>query len=96
MPYIVVFIGIAVCFFALQTVLSHRAKNSVIKSIPTGLLTIGLLLCLIMYMSVEELPSASVIAENQTFAKFLAVHMVVGLIGCMAGAVFTKIRQAEQ
>lgn len=95
MTYIVIFIGIATCCFALQTILSHKAKNPVIKCIPTGLLIVGLLFCLITYIGVGELQSASVIAENQAFAKFLAIHMAVGLIGCVTGAVFTKKRQTE-
>ena len=96
MSYIVVLIGITVCFCALQAILSLRAKNPVVKSIPTGLLIIGLLFCLITYAGVGEIPSTSVIAENQVFAKFLAVHIAAGLIGCVAGTVFTGIRQTEQ
>ena len=95
MTYTVVFIAVAVCSFVLQTVLSLKAKNPVIKSIPTGLLIVGLLFCLITYIGVGELQSASVIAENQAFAKFLAVHMAVSLIGCVTGAVLSKKRQAE-
>jgi len=96
MAYIWVFVGIAAGFFAMQAILSKRAKNSMIKSIPAALLIVGLLFCLTVYFGFFGISSASVIAENQAFAKFLAVHLAVGLAGCVGGAAFACLRKAAE
>ena len=88
MLYYFVFAGLAVAFFALQMILSIHAKHTVIKCIPAGCLILCLLFCLVVYLNMAGTPSESVIAENQVFAKALAVHVAVSLAGCAAGAVF--------
>ncbi len=91
MGYYGVFFGIAAAFFVLQFLLSSKVKNAMVKSMPAAILIAGLLFCLIAYMNVG-VSSASVMAENQIFAGFLAVHIVIGLAGCMAGAIFARIK----
>jgi len=96
MAYIWIFVGIAAGFFVLQSLLSNKIRNPVVKSIPAGLLILGLLFCLILYIGIGGPASASVIAENQSFAKFLSIHVAAALAGCAAGAVFAKIKHPGQ
>ncbi len=91
MRYYVVFIGIAAVFFGLQFLLSSKVRNTMVRSIPTAILIAGLLFCLVTYMNVG-VSSTSVIAENQSFAGFFALHIAVAMAGCMAGAIFTRIK----
>jgi len=91
LEYYGVLIGIAAVFFVLQFLLSSKVKNTMVKSVPAAILMVGLLFCLITYMNVG-VSSTSVIAENQSFAGFFALHIAVAMAGCMAGAVFTKIK----
>ncbi len=96
MTYIWVFAGLTAGFFVLQVILLSKGKKAVVKSIPSVLLIAGLLFCLITYMGVLGPSSTSVMAENQSFAKFLAAHMIAGLAGCALGAIFTKMKHPKQ
>ncbi len=91
MGYLWCYIGIAAAFFVLQFLLSSKVKITLVKNIPAAILMAGLLFSLFTYMNVG-VSSTSVMAENQVFAGFLAIHIVIGLAGCMAGAVFARIK----
>ena len=88
---IVTFIIAAVIGFAVQIAINKTAKNQLIKFIPMGIIMIGMIICLIIYMGIFGSVTESALAENRAFAMFLMINLAGGLIGTVIGiAVFSR------
>ena len=88
---IVVFIIAAVVGFVVQIAINKITKNQLIKFIPMGVIMVGMVVSLIIYMGVFGANTESAIAENRALAMFILIHLVGALIGTVIGiAVFSR------
>ncbi len=85
------FITIGFIFCVLQFLISNKVKKTWVKWVPIGITVVGLLFCLVTYLSALWTLSPSVIAENQYFALFLAVPFSTGFLGCLFSIFITKL-----
>lgn len=72
-----------IAFALAQWLLS--AKYRKLRWIPLCMLLIGFAACTWIYFVGAGSSSASVIAENRYFAKFMAENMIWGVVGCALG-----------
>ena len=87
---IAVFIIAAVVGFAVQIAINKITKNQLIKFIPMGVIMIGMIICLIIYMGVFGANTESAIAENRAFAMFLSIPFSGALAGCLPGLLLSN------
>ena len=80
-------------FGLLQFVLAKKGKSGIVRYGLMGVLAAGWLVCAFLYFGFTEGVSQSVIAENRTFALFLAEMLAYGMVGCAAGHMVGKLRQ---
>lgn len=81
--------------FALQAILFIKAQNLIVRFAPTALGVFGLLSCVLFsfvatFMRVD---SASVVAENQAFAWFMALPFACALLGGLAALGYVFVLQ---
>ena len=91
MNTILVFIGFAVVFGAIQMLLSRKVKNIFVRSLPIALTVVGLLFCLVTYLGIFGTSSPSVVAENQYFAMVLCIPIGGAFVGSLLGVLLSKI-----
>ncbi|MBQ2679035.1 MAG: hypothetical protein IJF98_02445 [Firmicutes bacterium] len=88
---IITFIIAAVVAFVVQIVINKMANNQLIKFIPMGIIMVGMIICLIIYMGVFGSVTESALAENRAFAMFFMINLAGALIGTVIGiAVFSR------
>ena len=81
---IITFIIAAVVAFVVQIVINKMANNQLIKFIPMGIIMIGMIICLIIYMGVFGSVTESALAENRAFAvRQLELAEYVGAACCV-------------
>ena len=91
MSVILIFLGFAIVFGAVQMLLSSKVKNALIKYLPIVVTVAGLLFCLVTYMGIFGTSSPSVVAENQYFAMFLCIPIGGAFVGSLLGLLLSKI-----
>ena len=91
MNAILIFLGFAIVFGAVQMLLSSKVRNALIKHLPIVVTVAGLLFCLVTYMGIFGTSSPSVIAENQYFAMFLCIPIGGAFVGSLLGLLLSKI-----
>lgn len=93
--YVFSFIILGIAFCALQALLSLKAKNKIIKYLPTAIMGAGSLFSLALYAGLFGTGSASVIAENRYLATFIGIPFAAVLIGCVLGLIFAKVKKSN-
>lgn len=91
MKTILIFIGFAVVFRAIQMLFYRKVKNIFVKSLPLALTVLGLLFCLVTYMGIFGTSSPSVVAENRYFAMVLCIPIGGAFVGSLLGMLLSKI-----
>ena len=91
MNAILIFLGFAIVFGAVQMLLSSKVRNALIKYLPIAVTVAGLLFCLVTYMGIFGTSSPSVVAENQYFAMFLCIPIGGAFVGSLLGLLLSKI-----
>ena len=91
MSAILIFLGFAIVFGAVQMLLSSKVRNALIKHLPIVVTVAGLLFCLVTYMGIFGTSSPSVVAENQYFAMFLCIPIGGAFVGSLLGLLLSKI-----
>ena len=91
MSVILIFLGFAIVFGAVQMLLSSKVRNALIKHLPIVVTVAGLLFCLVTYMGIFGTSSPSVVAENQYFAMFLCIPIGGAFVGSLLGLLLSKI-----
>lgn len=85
MRAVLIFLGFAIAFGAIQVLFSNKGKYALIKYLPIAITVLGLLFCLVTYMGIFGTASPSVVAENQYFAMFLCIPIGGAFVGCLIG-----------
>lgn len=85
----IIVIGLIFCVF--QFLILKNIKKAWIKWLPIGVISLGLLFCLVAYLNVFWTDSASVISENQYLALFLVVPLGSAFAGCLFGGTIYKL-----
>lgn len=91
MNAILIFLGFAIVFGAVQMLLSSKVRNALIRYLPIVVTVAGLLFCLVTYMGIFGTSSPSVVAENQYFAMFLCIPIGGAFVGSLLGLLLSKI-----
>lgn len=91
MNIILIFLGFAIVFGAVQMLLSSKVRNALIKYLPIAVTVVGLLFCLVTYMGIFGTSSPSVVAENQYFAMFLCIPIGGAFVGSLLGLLLYKV-----
>ena len=91
MSVILIFLGFAIVFGAVQMLLSSKVRNALIRYLPIVVTVAGLLFCLVTYMGIFGTSSPSVVAENQYFAMFLCIPIGGAFVGSLLGLLLSKI-----
>jgi len=91
MSAILIFLGSAIVFCAVQMLLSGKVRNALIRYLPIAVTVVGVLFCLVTYMGIFGTSSPSVAAENQYFAMFLCIPIGGALVGSLLGLLLSKI-----
>ena len=91
MNAILIFLGFAIVFGAVQMLLSSKVRNALIRYLPIVVTVAGLLFCLVTYMGIFGTSSPSVVAENQYFAMFLCIPIGGSFVGSLLGLLLSKI-----
>lgn len=91
MSAILIFLGFAIVFGAVQMLLSSKVRNALIRYLPIVVTVAGLLFCLVTYMGIFGTSSPSVVAENQYFAMFLCIPIGGAFVGSLLGLLLSKI-----
>ena len=91
MNTILIFLGFAIVFGAVQMLLFCKVRNALIKYLPSAVTVAGLLFCLVTYMGIFGSNSPSVVAENQYFAMFLCIPIGGAFVGSLLGLLLSKI-----
>ena len=91
MNMILIFLGFAIIFGAVQMLLFCKVRNALIKYLPSAVTIAGLLFCLVTYMGIFGSNSPSVVAENQYFAMFLCIPIGGAFVGSLLGLLLSKI-----
>ena len=91
MNAILIFLGFAIVFGAVQMLLSSKVRNALIRYLPIVVTVAGLLFCLVTYMGIFGTSSPSVVAENQSFAMFLCIPIGGAFVGSLLGLLLSKI-----
>lgn len=91
MSAILIFLGFAIVFGAVQMLLSGKVRNALIKHLPIIVTVAGLLFCLVTYMGIFGTSSPSVITENQYFAMFLCIPVGGAFVGSLLGLLLSEI-----
>lgn len=91
MNAILIFLGFAIVFGAVQMLLSSKVRNALIKYLPIAVTVVGLLFCLVTYMGIFGTSSPSVVAENQYFAMVLCIPIGGAFVGSLLGLLLSKI-----
>ena len=91
MSVILIFLGFAIVFGAVQMLLSSKVRNALFKYLPIAVTVAGLLFCLVTYMGIFGTSSPSVVAENQYFAMFLCIPIGGAFVGSLLGLLLSKI-----
>lgn len=81
--------------FALQAILYAKAQNAIVRFAPTALGVFGLLSCVLFSFvaALMRADSASVVAENQAFAWFMALPFACFMVGGLAALGYFKALQ---
>lgn len=91
MNAILIFLGFAIVFGAVQMLLSSKVRNALIRYLPIVVTVAGLLFCLVTYMGIFGTSSPSVVAENQYFAMVLCIPIGGAFVGSLLGLLLSKI-----
>lgn len=94
---ILIFAGVFVCFFLLQSVLTDKIRNPAIKNAPFGFCAACILLSAAIYALEALLPhSQGVREENLFFARALTLYISIALTGCISSKALAKTRRVKK
>lgn len=91
MTSVIIFLGVAIFFGAIQVIISKNVNSTVVRYLPIAITIAGLLFCLVTYMGAFGTYSSSVVAENRYFAIVLCIPIGGAFVGCLLGMLFIKM-----
>ena len=89
-----ILVGILIGFAAIQYATAVKSHRFLIRLLPLALPVLVLIFCIVI--SALDGTSPSIVAENRTFAFFLAVPAASALVGCCMGLILYRLTKESK